>query len=383
MIKKNITEYFRVRVQASELKLGMYVCKLDRPWEETPFLLQGFIIQKPNEIEKIQKYCDHVYISVQKSIHKPGSEDKSKKNRISKNDSPDESTKRKLTIPKIFRTKKSVSRETWENRLNLKHQDLEQAQKDYKNAFSIVKSTMDDIKIGHSIDTKTIKDVVSVSVESIFNQAEAMLLMSRLKSKDEYTSQHSLNVSVLSIALGNYIGLNKTQLNEVGLCGILHDMGKMLTPEHILNKPDKLTEDENIIMQRHTTDGHDILSSTDGVLKEAIHVAHAHHEKLDGTGYPQGLSAKDLSLYNKIVTIADAYDAITSDRVYKKGQTVESALQIIHNLRGTAFDPVIGTQFIERVGIYPLGTFVELHNGEIGIVMHTSPEKRLRPWVKV
>ena len=380
---KNIGEYFRVQVQVSDLKLGMYVCKLDRPWEETPFILQGFTIQHPDEIQKLAKYCDHVFIAVHKSINKPKTDLKHNKVSISSKQSLDEGKKRKLRIPKLFRNKKSVQKEVWENRLNLNQQDLKQAYNDYQDAFGIVKSTMQNIKIGNSLDTKTVKEVVAVSVESIFNKSEAILLMSRLKSKDEYTQQHSLNVGILSIALGNYIGLNKKQLNEVGMCGMLHDMGKMLTPEHILNKPDRLTDEELEVMKRHTSDGSEILSSTDGMLKDAIHVAHAHHERLDGAGYPQGLKAEDLSMYNKIVTVADAYDAITSDRVYKKGQTVESALQIIHQMRGTVFDPVIATQFIEKVGIYPLGTFVELHNGEIGIVMHTSPEKRLRPWIKI
>ena len=374
------TQSFTKKVEASHLKLGMYVSKLDRPWEETPFLLQGFIIQNPDQIREIKEHCDFVYIDQQKSVNAqnkpstPGTRVSTAVDEVKK-----AKRKRKFGASLFGRNKET----TWEKRLDLKRQDLEEAEKTYKSAFNLVQSTMQNIKLGKSIDSKACKEAVAASVDSIFHQPEAMLLMSRLKSKDEYTEQHSLNVSVVSIALGRYIGLDRKQLNEVGLCGLLHDMGKMLTPDEVLNKPGRLTEDELKVMQQHPVDGHSILSSTEGITHDAIHVAHAHHERLDGSGYPQGLVAKDLSMYNKIVTIADVYDAITSDRVYKKGETVEATLQIIHNHRGTAFDPVIATQFIEQVGIYPLGTLVELHNGEIGIVMHTSPEKRLRPWIKI
>lgn len=371
---------FTTRIETRLLKLGMYVSKLDRPWEDTPFLLQGFVIQHPDQISEIKEYCDFVYIDQQKSVHAATKKLVSRPQvTTTLQETKRPRAKRKL-IGGLFHRKKDNK---WEHRLNLKRQQLDEAEKTYKTSFDTVQSTMENIKMGRGIDTKAIKQTVSASVDNIFHQPEAMLLMSRLKSKDEYTSQHSLNVSVIAIALGNYVGLNQKQLNDVGLCGILHDMGKMLTPDEVLNKPGKLTEEEFTIMQKHPVDGHEILSSAEGIMHEAIHVAHAHHEWLNGTGYPQGLAGKDLSLYNRIVTIADAFDAITSDRVYKKGATIESALQIIHNHRGTAFDPVLATQFIEEIGIYPLGTVVELHNGEIGIVMHTSPEKRLRPWIKI
>ncbi len=224
---------------------------------------------------------------------------------------------------------------------------------------------------------------MSACVDNIIHQSDAMLLMSRLKLKDEYTSAHCLNVSIISIALGRYMELNKKQLNEVGLCGLLHDMGKVRTPDQILNKPGRLTDDEMQIMQQHPAEGYNILSSTSGISHEVMHVAQAHHERIDGQGYPHGLSGSDLSLYSRMVTIADVFDAITSDRTYKSGATVETALRIIHDGQGEAFDPILVTQFIENIGIYPLGTIIELHNGEIGVVVCTSPEKRLRPCIKI
>ena len=265
----------------------------------------------------------------------------------------------------------------------LKKEDLEPAEKYYKEASSLVKSIMQDIKLGRSIDTPAAKQAIAACVDNIIQRQDALLLMSRLRDRDEYTSQHSLNVAIIAISLGRYSGLEKAKLNEVGLCGLLHDMGKMLTPNHILNKPGKLTDDEMEIMRQHPADGYNILSSSGGLFPEVIQVAHTHHERMDGGGYPRKVPGKNLSLYSRIVTIADVFDAVTADRIYKDGATIETALRIMYDGRGISFDPILVTQFIESVGIYPLGTVVELQNGEIGLVVHSNPEHRLRPWVKI
>ncbi len=274
-------------------------------------------------------------------------------------------------------------KDAWDQAHTIKQKDLIPAERNYRSALDLVKSTMLGIRLGRSIDTPAAKEAVSACVDNIIHQSDAMLLMSRLKLKDEYTSAHCLNVSIISIALGRYMELNKKQLNEVGLCGLLHDMGKVRTPDQILNKSGRLTDDEMQIMQQHPAEGYNILSSTSGISHEVMHVAQAHHERIDGQGYPHGLSGSDLSLYSRMVTIADVFDAITSDRTYKSGATVETALRIIHDGQGEAFDPILVTQFIENIGIYPLGTIIELHNGEIGVVVCTSPEKRLRPCIKI
>lgn len=386
MIKKQHHREFRnevinVRVEVSQLKLGMFVSKLDRPWEEVPALMQGFTIRNPDQIKRIEAYCDHVYVDKTKTIpierlkFTPSSAGTAT---ILNAKGRNEGKKKSL-----FTRRSSRKKDIWKKIHSISKRDLVPAERDYKEAFKLVKSTMQNIRLGRSIDTPAAKEAVSACVDNILHRPNAMLLMSRLRSKDEYTSEHSLNVSIISIALARYVGLNRNQLNEVGLCGLLHDMGKMLTPEQILNKPGHLTGEELQVMRQHPADGQDILSSTAGMLHEAIHVAHAHHERVNGQGYPLGLPGGELSTYNKIVTIADVFDAITGDRIYRQGETVETALQIMHNNKGKAFDPILVTQFIENIGIYPLGTVVELHNGEIGVVVHTTPDKRLRPWVKI
>ena len=375
------TKVSHIRVEASHLKVGMFVSKLDRPWEQTPFLIQGFTLKNLDYINKVKEYCDYVYIDQAKSVHIGARQVIHGNSRGVAAQKAKESRRQGTTTRSSV--KDSKQKEAWSQAHSIKKQDLLPAERKYRAALDLVKSTMLNIRLGRSIDTPAAKEAVSACVDNILHQPDAMLLMSRLKTKDEYTSAHSLNVSIISIALGRYVGLNRKQLNEVGLCGLLHDMGKVVTPDQILNKAGCLSDDELRIMRQHPADGHDILSSTSGISQEAMHVAHAHHERIDGQGYPNGLTGGELSTYNKIVSIADVFDAVTSDRVYKSGATVETALRIIHDSRGEAFDPILVTQFIENIGIYPLGTIVELHTGEIGIVVFTSPEKRLRPWIKI
>lgn len=368
-----------IQVDVSHLKLGMFVSQLDCPWEKTSFPFQGFLIIRPEQISKIGEYCQYVYIDREKSVQisdkLKGSSTRSNKGTLGKK------KRRRKSSPRS--NVKSHSQKEWSEKHSIKRQDLEPAVKTYKETSSLVKSIMRDIKLGNSIDTPAAKEAVAACVDNVISHSDAMLLLSRLRSRDEYTSEHSLNVAIISISLGRHAELNKEQLKEVGLCGLLHDMGKVLTPDHILNKPGRLTDEEMEVMRQHPVDGHDILSSSEGIFHDAIHVAHAHHERLNGSGYPLGLTENDLSIYNRIVSIADVFDAITGDRVYKKGETVETALRILHDQRGESFDPILVTQFIETVGIYPLGAVVEMNNGEIGIVVNTNPDHRLRPWIKI
>ncbi|MDD5578266.1 MAG: HD-GYP domain-containing protein [Methylobacter sp.] len=232
---------------------------------------------------------------------------------------------------------------------------------------------MEKIATGEGIDTKLAKQAVAACVNS------AMLWMTQLKNKDEYTAQHSLNVCVLSIVLGRHLNLSEMALNNAGLCGMMHDMGKMLVPLEILNKPGKLEPDEMQIMQSHTTLGYELLKSSQDMYPGAIEVAWTHHERLDGKGYPPQIPPGNISHFAKIVTIADMYDAITSDRVYQKGRTHLEATNILSNVSGSQLDPLLVIKFIESLGVYPPGCVVALTNGSIAIVVEVNEKIKLRP----
>lgn len=347
----------RVYTPVSQLTIGLYVIELDRPWIETAFPFQGFEIRTEEDIRELRETCNYVYIDTTKlRKRKPESINKSEE-----------------------KINSSASYPPPPQKLGFFEDEIRRAEETYRSTGALVSDFMDRIARGDSIDTKLAKQAVAECVNSIMHSPDATLWLTQLKNKDEYTAQHSLNVCVLSIVLGRQISLSEAGLNKVGLCGLMHDVGKMLVPLHILNKPGKLEDDEMSIMQSHTTLGHELLKSSHDMYVGAVEVAHTHHERLDGKGYPRKLGRKDLSLYSKIVTIADFYDAMTSDRVYQKGRTHLEATKVMFDLMETHLDETLVVRFVESLGVYPPGCFVGLTNGAVGLVVEINDTLRLRP----
>ncbi|HSB96153.1 MAG TPA: HD-GYP domain-containing protein, partial [Spongiibacteraceae bacterium] len=198
-----------------------------------------------------------------------------------------------------------------------------------------------------------------------------------------YTSEHSLNVGLLAITFGRHLGASEEDLNKLGMAGMLHDIGKMQTPVEILHKNSALTADEFAIMQKHPIDGRDILMRHNNIYHGAIDVAYSHHENLDGSGYPRKIKAGGITDFTRIVMLCDVFDAVTSDRSYKKGASSLNATRIINDQIGKKFEAKLAQQFIDCIGLYPPGCIVELHSGEVGIVVSTNYRHRHLPNVMV
>ncbi|MGB9906603.1 MAG: HD-GYP domain-containing protein [Candidatus Saccharicenans sp.] len=230
-------------------------------------------------------------------------------------------------------------------------------------------------------------------IQSIFNHLvdnESFLLgLTTIKNHDEYTLNHSVNVSLLAVALGRRLGLSRAELVDLGLAAFFHDLGKIETPLEILNKPGQLTEDERKIMELHPHQGAEKLVQLRDFRRlpvSAIHVAMEHHIKEDLTGYPRFRIKNDLNLYSRIVKVCDFFDAITTKRVYrKKTFTRAEALSLMLENIGTEFNPVILKTFVQMMGIFPVGSLVLLNTGEMGLVVENNQETRylLRPRVKI
>ena len=353
------------KINVWDLKVGMYVRELDRPWVETPFMLQGLWVSSPQDIATIHRYCKHVYIDPDKGkdidsslaldgedVHKP-----------------------KVVVNKAVKVKPSPVYKVdirFENELKV-------AKSIHKEATSVVNNLYDDVRLGRSLNTNSAKTVVSSMVDSIIRNPDAQVWLTQLKSKDEYTAIHSLNVCILSLAFGRHLGFSRDMLNELGLGALLHDMGKIRVPLQVLNKPDKLTNEEFKIMKLHPIYGKEILTTTSGLSSTVVDVAYSHHERMNGSGYPHGLNADQISLYGRMVAIVDIYDAITSQRVYHKGTHSMDAMKQIYELRQSDLDKKMVEQFIQCLGIYPVGSIVELVCGAIGIVVTVNREQRLKP----
>ncbi|MBN4055440.1 HD-GYP domain-containing protein [bacterium AH-315-K03] len=353
---RSVQEKIKIPIPVSGLKIGMYVCELDRPWLETPFTLQGFKITTLEDIEVINQHCEFVYI------------EQNEDHWLEAQEHP------------LFEKRKSRTRyPSPEDSL----QEFTRAQSIHRSARHLTRSFMDDVRLGQAINIKEITSTVSECVSSILRSPDAMIWLSRIRKKDDFTCEHSLNVALLAIAFGRHLGASVEDLNKLGLVGLLHDVGKMRIPNEILSKKSKLDHNEMSIMQTHTRHGRDILIAHKNIYHGVVDVAYSHHETLDGKGYPRQIKASGITDFSRIITLCDTYDSITSDRNYKKGRSSLDALKILYQNKGTKYDDKLVTEFISCIGLYPSGSVVELTNGQAGIVISTNYRHRHLPKVLV
>jgi HD-GYP domain-containing protein (c-di-GMP phosphodiesterase class II) len=261
--------------------------------------------------------------------------------------------------------------------------EIEKAEQIHKRAKEVTKRILTDVRMGRSINTAATKEVVNELVSTCMNSPSVFPTMTRLKDFDDYTFTHSLNVSIISMAIGRKLNKNEKDLNTIGLAGIMHDLGKMKIPEKILNKPDKLSEEEFRIMKQHPVRGYDLLKHYTDFSEDILLSVLQHHEKADGTGYPGGLMEKQIHPNAKIISISDVYDAVTSDRVYHQGRSPSEALKLIFENSGKHFNETLVKFFINLMGIYPVGTLIMLDSHELAIVFDSNQKDILRPTVIV
>jgi putative nucleotidyltransferase with HDIG domain len=347
------------QIDVQDLKIGMYVSQADRPWLETPFLFQGFFIESQKHIEEVQSICEYVYIDI-----------------IKGNDSD-----KGLATNRVYNSPPNPKpSRVYINTASLE-QEIAVAEELRKQTRECIDEVFENINNDEQLDMPKIKRVVRSFVDSIVRNPDAQMCLAQIKDKDEYTAQHCINVCVLSITFGRHLGMAENSLNLLGLGALLHDVGKLKTPLEILNKEGSLTADEFDIMKAHPLHGKKILEKTDSVPFSVIDIAMSHHERLAGHGYPNGKMNKQISPWSKLVAIVDVFDAITSDRCYHDAMSPTQALTKMYEWRLRDFDPELLEQFIQCIGIYPIGTIVELTSGEVGVVISVNTEMRLRPKV--
>lgn len=261
------------------------------------------------------------------------------------------------------------------------------AKKRFFKTLSVAQETMESAKVGRSINTVKGKRAIQFLIDQLIQEEGNLMSLTSIKNFDEYTFAHSVNVCILSVALGTRLGLSKRELSELGFAALFHDVGKVRLPLKILNKPEELDEKEWIEVRKHPVHGVKTLlskRSIDRFSTQAMVVSFEHHLKLDLSGYPQLSIERDLSLFSRIVTIADVYDSMTSGRVYAKTPlTPDEALRRMLGKQGESFDPVLLKVFINMLGIYPVGSVVVLDTGDVGVVMKAKPIELSRPDVAI
>jgi len=262
-------------------------------------------------------------------------------------------------------------------------EELPQARRLYSEALSYVRHFVADVRKGTNVDFTPATPLVENLIESVFRNENAAVTLCKLRGFDEYTYTHSINVSILAVLLGKRMGQDRPALLKIGLAGLLHDVGKARLPAKILNKPGRLTESEFRAVKGHSMWSHDLLHRQDNMPREILRAVAEHHERHDGSGYPRGLKGREISLFSRIIAVADVFDALTSKRAYKDAMPPAMALSMMYQWRGKQFATEDIETFIQCIGVFPVGSFVRLSGGQYGIVISTNPPRPTKPQVKV
>lgn len=337
------------RVPVGELQFGMYVAELDRPWTDTPFMFQGFVLRTPQQLEALKKYCATVLVDAERSElpAKPG---------------PGKA---------VYAEKTSVE------------QEAGRARTAYGDSRKLMRDVLRTVKLGRTLDAERVKIAVTTMTESVLRNPDALLLLSQLRKKGEYNESHALDVSIYMITFGRFLELEPGQIEFLGYLGLLQDVGKLRLPRELLEKRGRLSAEEFELAKRHVDYSVEILRSTPGLPGDLPRIAALHHERQDGSGYPKKLRGNEIGMLGSIAAIVDTFDAMTVRRPHAEPLSPSAAISMLFKWRGAFFDAFLVEQFIRCIGIFPVGSLVELNTHEVGVVIAQNPVKRLQPRVMV
>ncbi|MCW8878576.1 MAG: DUF3391 domain-containing protein [Kangiellaceae bacterium] len=338
-----------VKVWCEDLRPGMYVSGLDREWEATTFLIQGFRIESDYDVREISRQCKFVYVDFK-------SDEEFKLFKL-------HSTKSK-TYANQLKADLGVSLTKRETKVALNRR---------QRTNSLLKSAFEQIMLGQDFDVKTIHEAVKENVQAVLKNENAMLILTSLAQSSEDSAEHCFATSILTICFCKFLGFSELELEDIGLASLLHDIGHVKVEPRLINKKGKLNSIEREKAEEHPKFGLDILSGKSNLTRSCIDVAYSHHERLDGSGYPRGLTGESITYNTRIVTIVDVYDTLTKIQRYRKSSPVAHAFKEMLNFKNSQFDGELLMKFIKWRGIYPLGAIVELNNGSVGIVI-TRPK---------
>jgi putative nucleotidyltransferase with HDIG domain len=357
------------KISVKQLTLGMHLKEFCGSWIEHPFWRNAFVITDPKDIEAIlASSIKEVWIDCSKGLD------------VAPGDAPVSVAESEAEVDAELRVAAASLRETAPVPASV---ELARATKICAKSRRAVNSMFQEARLGKAVNTASAQKLVEEISDSVSRNPGALISLARLKTADDYTFMHSVAVCALMIALARQLGLDEAQTRSAGVAGLLHDLGKAVMPMAVLNKPGKLSAEEFEIIKTHPVEGHKLLLDSSGADEIALDVVLHHHEKTDGSGYPEGLTDKAISRFAKMGAVCDVYDAITSNRPYKSGWDPAESLRKMADWANGHFDPVVFQAFVKSVGIYPIGSLVKLNSGRLGLVVEQGEKSLLTPRIKV
>ena len=354
------------KIDSSQLRLGMAIHDLDCGWMEHPFVRAKFVLTSDEEIRKITRAgIRNVVIDCSKGL------DVDAAPTVAEAQATTEAEVTAIASKPVKPVRTSLGDE------------MQRAVGVRRQAVNLVRTVMQDARLGKAVEMENVSPVVTNITESILRNSGALLSLMRIKTKDDYTFLHSVSVCTLLVAFCRSRGMDEETIYQAGIGGLLHDTGKALVPDSILNKPGRLTDEEFEIVRRHPRDGYDILRRSPEIGAIPLDITLHHHERRDGTGYPDRQGELDISELAQMAAIVDVYDAITADRCYHKGMPAAEALRKMYEWSKFHFNPALTQEFMRCVGIYPVGTLVLLESGRLAVVVEPHETSLLTPKVNV
>ena len=349
------------RIDVADLQLGMFVCRLDRPWEETPFALQGVALTRLEDIETLQQLCREVWVDARRLVPP---------------DAPQ-------ALMRADAPRHRFSSRTHYADLAAVEDEAPRARAALENASQIVDGLFEDVTSGRELSVERVEQAVRPLVATVLRSADAFFLVEGLRRSDSYSYSHAVSCSALAAAFGRHMGFDEETIFSLAAGGLLMDVGKTRLPEQLLQYPGSLASNEVDVIRSHVGHGLALLAEAGIANLDVLDIVRTHHERHDGSGYPDGLSGHAIPISGRMLGIIDSYDAMSSPRPYRAPISRHQALQQIYAARNRLHQAEMIEQFQVCLGVYPTGSLVELSTGEVAIVMAQNQVRRLRPRVAI
>ena len=355
------------KINVEQLKPGMFIHDLNSQWLKHPFFGSSVKVTSEKIIEKIIAYgIEEVFIDTDLGIDVLDSPLK---------DEVERKASRKIDdISRVRADKKKI--------VSI-DEEIITAKKIKQEAVRTVQKIMTDIKLGKQIEKEKVEVLVDNIIDSVIRNQDALIALSKLRKINDYVHNHSMSVCVLMSTFAKHLGYDSGIIREIGVGAMLHDVGTARMPLEILNKTSELSEEEFEIIKKHVKYGRTLLEKTSGINDVIIEMAYQHHERLDGSGYPNGIKGDEISHFGKAIAIVDVYDALTSKQCYRRWITPTEALRVLYDRKGTEFDPDLVEKFIHCIGVYPVGSLLRLESGLLGFVVNHNEISMLEPVVRI